>query len=262
MEPRYLVITLGKSGSNWLNNILAALPGIEKFDMGAHGITGIRVNELEKLGPGKVMYTHLRHSEKVCAEIARLNVRPFYIYRDIRDALVSEYFHKAYLDPRFKTKNPILKHVDERSAFNYRNIVKWSTTLPVYNDALAWVADSSVPSAKFEDLVQNPEETLRSLLTFHGMDFSDTEIKSALQKASFQAMAGRTPGQENRNSHYRKGIVGDWKNYFSAKQHADLWLKAGRTLSRLGYQDHPSTFEKLHASLRYWTGPALLGQYP
>lgn len=261
MEPRYLVISLGKSGSNWLNNILAALPGIEKFDMGGQGITGGRIDELEKLTPGSVMYTHLRHSKKMLAEIARLNIRPFYIYRDIRDSLVSEYFHKAYLDPRFKTMNPILNHVDDYSAFNYRNIMRWSTTLPFYNDVLAWVGDAAVPSAKFEDLILNPEATLRSLLAFHGMDFSDTEIASALQMASFQAMAGRAPGEENRNSHYRKGIAGDWRNYFNAKQHADLWVKVGRTLHRLGYQDHPSASEKLYARLRYWSGPALLGHY-
>lgn len=261
MEPRYLVISLGKSGSNWLNNILAALPGIKKFDMGGHGITGGDIDELEKLTAGNVMYTHLRYSRRVCAKIERLGIRPFYIYRDIRDSLVSEYFHKAYLDPRFKTINPILNHVDDRSAFNCRNIMSWSTTLPSYNDVLSWVADPSIPSVKFEDLILNPETTLRSLLAFHGMDFSESQIASAVQAASFQAMAGRAPGEENRNSHYRKGIVGDWKNYFSAKQHADLWVKAGRALHRLGYKDHPSASEKFHAKIRYLAGPLLLGHY-
>lgn len=51
----------------------------------------------------------------------------------------------------------------------------------------------------------------------------------------FEKMAsGRKPGEENVNSHFRKGTPGDWKDHFTPKvrekfkqQYADLVAKLG-----------------------------------
>ncbi|MES1180139.1 MAG: sulfotransferase domain-containing protein [Hyphomicrobium sp.] len=240
MQPRYLVISLGKSGSNWLNNILAALPGIDKFDMGAHKITALVLSELELLTRGSSMYTHVQYSPEFMRDIERLNIRAFYIYRDIRDSVVSEYFHKAYLDPILKEKWPVLKSVDDKTAFDFSNIMEWSTTSPYYDDTLLWMKESRIPKVKFEKLVTDPEESVRALLAFHNMSYTDQEIQAAISAASFKAMSGgREPGEEDRRNHYRKGIVGDWMNYFSFEQHTDLWNHAGAMLTELGYGDAP-----------------------
>jgi hypothetical protein len=215
--------------------LISGLPDIEEFDMGAARITGQQISEIETLTPGAVMFTHLRYSSEFLAEIDRLNVRPFYIYRDLRDSLVSEYFHKAYLDPRLKETYPILKEVSDETAFDFDHIMKWSTVAPFYRDVASWVANSNIPSVKFENLAQQPKESFRSLLAFYGKNYSESDLDAAIAFASFQAKAGRQPGEEDRKSHYRKGIVGDWRNYFNERQHADLWNEFGDVLEQLDY---------------------------
>lgn len=240
MKPRYLVISLGKSGANWLNNIISALPDIEKYDMGANGITGVHLEELGKLTPGSSMYCHLLYSDGVSQEIRRQNIRPFYIYRDIRDVVVSEYFHKAYLDEGLKDAYPVLHKVNDKTAFDFDNLMQWSTTLIYYYDALNWIWKPDVPKLRFEDLVNRPVETISKALAFHGMTYSRADIEAAIDRASFKSMSGgRSPGQEDRRNHFRKGIVGDWMNYLSYDQHHDIWSFCGSTLRRAGYENAP-----------------------
>ncbi|MEQ9233296.1 sulfotransferase domain-containing protein [Coleofasciculus sp. E2-BRE-01] len=47
---------------------------------------------------------------------------------------------------------------------------------------------------------------------------------------------GRKPGEENVQSHYRKGVSGDWKNHFNEK-HIDVFKqKYNEVLIKLGYE--------------------------
>ncbi|MDA3874063.1 MAG: hypothetical protein PF795_08885 [Kiritimatiellae bacterium] len=57
--------------------------------------------------------------------------------------------------------------------------------------------------------------------------------------------AGRSHGQEDASSHYRKGISGDWANHFT-KQHGILFLKEyGDILIQLGYETDHSWVDQL-----------------
>jgi hypothetical protein len=48
--------------------------------------------------------------------------------------------------------------------------------------------------------------------------------------------AGRARGTEDRTSHYRKGVAGDWRNYFQ-EQHQERFNELyGDVLVRLGYE--------------------------
>jgi hypothetical protein len=48
--------------------------------------------------------------------------------------------------------------------------------------------------------------------------------------------AGRARGDENPKSHYRKGIAGDWRNYFEDQHKARFKELYGDILIRLGYE--------------------------
>ena len=57
------------------------------------------------------------------------------------------------------------------------------------------------------------------------------------EKYSFKNLAGgRKQGQENTNSHYRKGKRGDWQNHFNDKHKAVFKEKYGDLLIKLGYE--------------------------
>ena len=59
----------------------------------------------------------------------------------------------------------------------------------------------------------------------------------ANEKYSFKKLSGgRKAGQENTNSHYRKGKRGDWRNHFSEAHKVVFKEKYGDLLIKLGYE--------------------------
>ena len=53
---------------------------------------------------------------------------------------------------------------------------------------------------------------------------------------SFATLAnGRQPGMENVNSHFRKGVPGDWRNHFSRRVAGKFREGTGDLVWRLGY---------------------------
>ena len=59
-----------------------------------------------------------------------------------------------------------------------------------------------------------------------------------MDTCSFERFAeGRKRGEANVQSEYRKGIIGDWKNYFTDRDKDQFKAsEAGRLLIELGYE--------------------------
>lgn len=90
---------------------------------------------------------------------------------------------------------------------------------------------------KYEDLLQAPVEHVQRLLSF--LDVSDEEdlISSMIEENSFEKMSGgRQRGDDDPNSFFRKGLAGDWKNYFTERDKQIFKNQAGDALIRLGYE--------------------------
>jgi len=63
------------------------------------------------------------------------------------------------------------------------------------------------------------------------------EFARIIEKKSFQRLSGgRTKGQENVKSHYRKGTPGDWVNHFTDEHKRLFKERHGDLLIRLGYE--------------------------
>jgi hypothetical protein len=62
-------------------------------------------------------------------------------------------------------------------------------------------------------------------------------LRYLVDRYSFQHRSqGRRPGQENQTHHYRKGIAGDWRNYFTPRITAAFKEGYGDLLIQLGYE--------------------------
>jgi hypothetical protein len=72
---------------------------------------------------------------------------------------------------------------------------------------------------RFEDLTgKNQLEHWTDLLTFLELPVDQSKMASILSTYNFEYWTnGRKKGEEDQSSHMRKGISGDWKNYFSPK---------------------------------------------
>jgi tetratricopeptide (TPR) repeat protein len=91
---------------------------------------------------------------------------------------------------------------------------------------------------RYEDLHESPGETLSGIFDFLDLASSDNILDDCLGQADFSRLSGgRSRGDENPASHFRKGIVGDWKNHFDSATIAAFESRAGDLLHHLGYAE-------------------------
>ena len=94
---------------------------------------------------------------------------------------------------------------------------------------------------RYEDVRLNTmKEMQRVILELSHSGISEEDLKPIIDRYSFQKMSGRAPGEENKNSFLRKGIVGDWRNYFSIEARKRFHGYAGEPLIELGYEKDDS----------------------
>jgi hypothetical protein len=95
---------------------------------------------------------------------------------------------------------------------------------------------------RYEDLLERPEEEVKRLFEFLGVDTSKEVVKRCVESASFEALTGRERGSEDYTlgwRKHRKGIAGDWKNEFTERDKEIFKEEAGDLLVELGYEkDH------------------------
>jgi hypothetical protein len=90
---------------------------------------------------------------------------------------------------------------------------------------------------RYEDLLERPNEEVGRLARFLGADTSEKAVQQAVGSASFERLSkGRERGQEDTSSFYRKGVAGDWSNYFTERDKQIYKEEAGELLIRLGYE--------------------------
>jgi hypothetical protein len=90
---------------------------------------------------------------------------------------------------------------------------------------------------KYEELVEKPR-LIKGLLEFLGVRSDDGMVEWIVDLCRFERFAeGRKRGEANLNSEYRKGIIGDWRNYFTDRDKEQFkQSEAGRLLVELGYE--------------------------
>jgi hypothetical protein len=86
-----------------------------------------------------------------------------------------------------------------------------------------------------------------------GIDQSADSVERVVERLSFERLSGRKPGAERKGTFLRKGIVGDWRNQFSAEAAVVLARYVGDRIVTAGYEkdlDWPKTFAEKTAKER------------
>jgi hypothetical protein len=87
----------------------------------------------------------------------------------------------------------------------------------------AWIQrtwlQSDVPCIKIEDCFEDPAPMLRRLFRDQWkLDLNPALVEQVVNRHSFAKLSGgRVPGQQDNHSHYRRGMPGDWLNYFTPR---------------------------------------------
>ncbi len=159
------------------------------------------------------------------------NAKFIHIIRDGRDVCVSGWFHnQRKAGPQFAQRFP-----DLNTYIQYTVTQHW---VPYIQKARSF--GESHPDQyielKYESLHENAADLTAHMLDFLGVDDSEASIQACLDAGSFNKLAdGRSRGEENNQSFFRKGVIGDWQNHFDEANRRQFDRVGGQMLQLLGY---------------------------
>lgn len=241
-----------KTASQWVRRLfqdtrILELSGLQPYDF---------YQELEKEDPrlsssyiftepfpSNVIITPLYISfESFCSIPKNENYRAFFIMRDPRDLVVSWYFSTKYSHP------PIGKIQVHRDKLNQVTIeeglqlsIDFLKERGYFRTLQSWlnapIADPNIKLFKYEDLTGPKSfETIQDLFNHCLIPIDSKMLQDVLADECFEKLAKRKQGIEDKFAHYRKGIEGDWINYFDDEVESKFNEVAGKLTAELGYR--------------------------
>jgi hypothetical protein len=214
-----IVATSHKVGSTWLYDMLMDIGTLangiyfipEKFQNKINGHLYLDPEVFEYLKMLRGYFIFKSHSYPLSAESPVNNSKIITIYRDPRDVLISNIFYLALIDEdkggwgesfsKLSETERILKLISEGD-YILTKLENWFRTPFAYK-------------VRYEELKMYPIDTLLKINKYLEISTTKNAIERVVMKHSFEAKSGRKPGQEKKDSFYRKGVVGDWRNYFN-----------------------------------------------
>ena len=142
------------------------------------------------------------------------NIKKLCVIREPRDRVVSWHFHQIRRG-RIENSNKlsdqfIIDYCEKRIRKEYQALLDYS---------------GNIHCLTYEGLSKTPHPVIRGTLKYLDVPADDEVIDEMLKAASFEKLTakdsggkGREQGEESIMSHFRKGIVGDWKNYLADTQ--------------------------------------------
>ena len=167
--------------------------------------------------------------------------RRFVVIRDLRDTLVSAYFsvkfsHEVSHIPDLAEDRQRLKKMSMKQGL-HEMLGHWMVTKSAAIQR-SWL-ESGDSLIRYEDLLDRDTEILeRVLIEECELAVSAEALRNAAEAASFEALTGgRKRGNEDFSAHQRKGVAGDWRNYFREPLKDAFKQQWGELLVATGYAD-------------------------
>lgn len=169
--------------------------------------------------------------------------KSFFVLRDPRDIVVSSYFslrHSHVPIGRVPSVRRKLEQLSLTDGLKYVIDVQ-------EEEALFWAQKTWVKAAaesgdikvfRYEDLSNDTLPFLEVLFYYLNIEMPKKEFVAMYNRHKFEKYSGgRKRGKENHKSHYRKGVSGDWQNYFDRSTMAYFGKVTGDLLEVLGYAE-------------------------
>ncbi|XP_057636157.1 sulfotransferase 6B1-like [Chionomys nivalis] len=224
-EDDIFLVSYPKSGTHWVAEVIENIPNV--------GITLTppiewgdvsKFEELKMVPKRRVIPTHLSY-EMIPVTVKQKQCKIVYIIRNPKDTAVSLFHY--YRD------NPNLPSPETWPAF-LELFLKGDVVYGSWFDhVLSWEKhknDKNVLFLFYEEMKKDFVKSLNKITDFLGFDVNDSDIGKIARNTSFREMKSnavkenRDPNHticaltSNRNLVFRKGVVGDWINYFTPKQ--------------------------------------------
>ncbi len=194
--------------------------------------------------------------------LPRLGVNDFpntiVMRRDPRDVMVSYYFHINFRHENNKNRKENKLYGDSLNLEN-RELVR--ENLPQFIEFITefepkkwqhffhpttwtnfykqWNKMNDVVFVTYRGLLRNTYDELHRVLHDLGEEEIDEEkLKQVIENNSFEKLAKRKNGTEKKDSFLRKGIIGDWKNYFTEEGKEVFKKYYQKDLEKFGYEEN------------------------
>jgi hypothetical protein len=233
-QPTIFHVTHWKAGSQWIKKILK--------DCVPDQLVEPEVREVQfKIKPiqaGMVYPTVYVTRQQFDSVRLPPNWRRFVVIRDLRDTLISGYFSlkvsHPLIAPRLEYWRSMLQQMDVSEGLIYL-MDEW---LPPSADIqLSWV-EAGERLIRYEDLLEHDLEVLEPVLIDEcALPVTRDQLRKAVLKNRFERLTrGRERGRENIQAHERKGVAGDWRNYFDDRVKEAFKERFGELLVATGYE--------------------------
>ncbi|XP_067654357.1 sulfotransferase 1B1-like [Haliotis asinina] len=183
-------------------------------------------DELAQLPSPRIVNAHMKLSESP-TDVTDLKCKVIYTLRDPKDVAVS--LHKIYYDRPSPFKRYMGLFEDYLQLF-LDGTVDYNCILDHWRDAEKYFTDHPeipVHFQRYEETIKDPVRAVQALSYFIGLKRNDDLCQAIAERCSFSRMKiDKEPfgiNIDGTNILYRKGIVGDWKNWFNDQMLEDYY---------------------------------------
>ena len=247
---------LPKSGSTMVEQIFRELGYIDLFNTSIRMYTSLpkekHPHEIHdgffKYLPqnkGNFLKTHSHFKSSYIKLLQMYNFSAFVLTRDIRDMMLSRYYH-IINDPFHSEHNKIKKlNFNEgfmESLLTVKSGDKVSQLKYFSNWIVEWVNINIYPIIKFEEFSKNKIEFLKKIINYSFIkDLSDSKINQIIDNLSISRRMNEPINKKlkyfgKKKTTFRKGVVGDWKECFSTEHIKQFKNVAQEALEILDYE--------------------------
>jgi hypothetical protein len=160
-----------------------------------------------------------------------------FLLRDGRDVVTSGLFDSIQRQPGRPLRKIFVQGHPEgwrlERLFDDESIAEWSTYWNRTSEVI--LTNPKIPVIRYEQMLKNQAQELGRLLTEFEVDHSSDQLKACVSASSFRAITGREPGDGDSSAKNRRGVSGDWKNWFTRRDGEIFAELAGKSLAELGY---------------------------
>jgi lipopolysaccharide transport system ATP-binding protein len=234
--PTIFHITHWKAGSQWIHRILREIDLARIVSPELHETQFLK----RSIIPGGIYPTLYLTREQFYSVPVPAQHRRIILFRDLRDTLISGYFSIRYSHAIIDEQLSKWRNELERRSVEDGLLLLIDEWLPLSaNIQRSWIS-ANESFIRYEDLLKQEQEHLRSLfLQLLDLPISIDRLDLIISNNRFETFTGgRKPGFEDLSSHERKGISGDWKNYFTKHVNDHFNQRFGELTTLAGYSNN------------------------
>src|SRR3989338_1073892 len=241
-QPILAVIGPARSGTQLVAHLLAGVPGYRfrwPYDPDRcgdnHDLCEPMFSTLPSSGYS-VLKLHTKPTPANLALLDKYGVRAVVIYRDLRDESVSRYFAVLY-DPRHR-HHQYYHHVPKDMGIAHSIDVTLGEAIPWIRGWQPIVAKrpDRFHEVRFEALRPDPRPAFARIAGFYGFRLSASQVDRIVNRLAVRTRFDLQANFRDGRPTVRKGVVGDWRNHFTAEHVRQVKQGGGEFLIELGYE--------------------------